>query len=62
MSENLTDAQQARHDLKNVYFDFNTILTLIQSGYRFDDDHAPDAIQQLEKALRVLDGHIRKLE
>ena len=47
------------HDLNTVYLDFKTVLKLIRSGYRFDDEDAASISDQLEKALELLHAEIK---
>ena len=53
---------QRLHDLHGVHSDFKAILNLLKSGYRFDDDQAPAALAQLEKAAACLGQEIQTLE
>jgi hypothetical protein len=52
---------EALHDLSATCTDFQILLDLIRSGYRFDDAEAPDLIQQLENDLKVLKNHLYQL-
>jgi hypothetical protein len=53
---------QRIHDLRNVYHDFKIVLDLIHNGYSFNDEDAPAIVQQLTKALGVLQKEIQILE
>jgi hypothetical protein len=62
----MTDAPlshaQRLHDLRGAHANFKSVLRLIESGYRFDDEDAPAALAQLDKAVKLLDREIRALE
>lgn len=56
------DRRTRIHDLKTVHYDFQTVLRLLNSGYRFDDEDAPPVLAQLEKALKMLNTEIDRLK
>jgi hypothetical protein len=60
--QDIESRSQRLHDLHGVHASFHSILTLLKNGYRFDDEDAPAAIEQLEKALARLGTEIRELE
>jgi hypothetical protein len=61
-SDPATPAKPQRlHDLRGAYANFRSVLELLKSGYRFDDDAGP-ALAQLERALQNLNREIRALE
>ncbi len=63
MTERLhPDHAQRLHDLRSAQAGFKATLELLKSGYRFDDEGAPAALVQLEKALAFLHREIGKLE
>lgn len=62
MPPTLDPRTQRLHDLKGVHADFKSILRLLRSGYRFDDDEAPGVLVQLEKAVTLFEQEIRTLE
>jgi hypothetical protein len=49
------------HDLSGVCIDFKILLELLQTGYRFDDEQAPELLKQLEHSVKVLEAHVRDL-
>jgi hypothetical protein len=49
------------HELRTVHADFKATLGLLRSGYRFDDDEAPAALAQLQKAVNLLEAEISRL-
>jgi hypothetical protein len=53
---------QRLHDLRAIYANFKTVMELLRTGYRFDDADAPAAMNQLTKALGLLEVEIRTLE
>ncbi len=50
------------HDLKSVYTDFRIVVSLLKSGYKFDDNEAPALFEQIEKALEILKAEINFLK
>ncbi len=52
--------QQRLHDLNAVHTDFKSVVILLKSGYKFDDENAPDVIKQLEHALSLLKYEIER--
>jgi hypothetical protein len=50
------------HELKTVYIDFKITLDLIKSGYHFDDENAGALLEQLERALGILQTEISLME
>jgi hypothetical protein len=50
------------HNLNSVYANFKAVRDLIQSGYSFDDSNGPAVLQQLEKALGILQTEIKTLK
>jgi hypothetical protein len=53
---------QRLHDLNAVHTDFKSVIILLKSGYRFDDENAPDVVKQLEHALSLLKFEIERQE
>lgn len=54
---------QRLHDLKTVQIDFKAVLTLIETGFKFEEaQELPALIAQLEKALKMLKSEIGLLE
>ena len=62
MSKAAADHAQRLHDLHTVRTDFKSVLRLLEAGYRFDDNAAPAAFEQLREALKLLEKEIRMLE
>lgn len=53
---------QRLHDLRGIHADFKSVLRLLESGYRFDDEDAPAALVQLKKAVAHFDEELKRLE
>lgn len=62
MPDPLDPRSQRLHDLHGAHANFKSILRLLKSGYRFDDEEAPAVLAQLEKAVANLGREIQSLE
>lgn len=58
----MSNRRERLHDLNTVLTDFRMVYHLLKSGYRFDDEDAPAAFTQLEKALQLLQKEIQTLQ
>lgn len=58
--ETLLSDAALRHDIKASLRDLKMLCTLIQDGYKFDDDMAKEHVKGMSKALSTLDDFFGK--